>query len=452
MASISGCNVYLPIWRLRRDEIAKATGLPSLGGEKSVAHWDEDSITMAVEAARVFKGNFDALLFASTSAPFKIKQGSSLIASALDLENVFTVDVSGSLRASTNALIIANELVDSGRFSRVLVVASDRISVKPGSVYEQYYGDAAVALTIEKEGKAKIMGYSFYSQPLPGIWMLKDEVASFDIRLDGIEYVKAFQQSAMSLFKKLKMNPNDFDRIVCSAPDPRSYEHLMKSIDVRPEEIFFHEVGIAGTAHPFLLLASQLERPGRIILGGYGEGADMLAIEISEPFQTNLSRMLKSKKEISYYDYLYIESFLGSKEATDRPSLTKYWREEKSILRFYGIRCKNCGTVSYPISNGCVECGAHDNFEEVRLGFKGKIYTFTVDYLFSPGNYIGDGAHPQCVAVVDLEGGGRVLFEVTDLMKDFTRIECDAEVERTFRILFEKGGFRYYGWKVRLPR
>jgi 3-hydroxy-3-methylglutaryl CoA synthase len=101
MASISDCSVYLPVWRLKRDEIAKATGLPSLGGEKSVAHWDEDSITMAVEAARALKGNFDAVLFASTSSPFKIKQAASFIASALDLDDVFTMDFSGSLRAST---------------------------------------------------------------------------------------------------------------------------------------------------------------------------------------------------------------------------------------------------------------------------------------------------------------------------------------------------------------
>jgi len=452
MASISNCSVYLPVWRLKRDEIAKATGLPSLGGEKSVAHWDEDSITMAVEAARVLEGGFDAVLFASTSSPFKIKQAASFIASALDLENAFTMDFSGSLRASTDALITANELVDSGRFSRVLVVASDCIPVKPGSLYEQYYGDAAVALTVEKEGKAKILGYSSYSQPLPGAWMLRDEVMSFDMRLDGIGYGRAVQQSAMSLFGKLGMGPKDFERIVCSAPDPRSYGVLMKSIGMKSEEFFFDKVGIAGTAHPLLLLASQLERPGRVLLGGYGEGVDVLAIEINEALSTNLRKMLESKKEISYGDYLYNKGFLGSREAPDRPSLTKYWREEKSILRFYGMKCKSCGAVSYPISRGCVECGARDNFEKVKLGFRGKIYTFTIDYLVSPGNTVGDGAHPHCVAVVDLEGGGRVFFEVTDVLRDFAGIECDAEVERTFRVLFEKGGFRYYGWKVRLPR
>ncbi|MEM0022264.1 MAG: hypothetical protein QXK44_01780, partial [Archaeoglobaceae archaeon] len=90
MACISACSVYIPIWRLSRDEISKSTGVPSMGGERAVANWDEDAITMAVDAAKDFGKIFDALLFASTSTPFKIKQSASIVASALDLENIFT--------------------------------------------------------------------------------------------------------------------------------------------------------------------------------------------------------------------------------------------------------------------------------------------------------------------------------------------------------------------------
>ncbi len=82
MASVSDSSVYLPVWKLSRDEISKETGMPSMGGERAVAHWDEDSLTMAVEAARNFEGKFDAVIFASTSPPFRIKQCASFIASA----------------------------------------------------------------------------------------------------------------------------------------------------------------------------------------------------------------------------------------------------------------------------------------------------------------------------------------------------------------------------------
>jgi len=227
---------------------------------------------MAVEAARMLKGKFEAVLFASTSSPFKIKQSASFIASALDLDNAFTMDFSNSFRASTNALITANELVDSGKFKRVLVVAADCIPIKPGSLYEQIYGDGAVAIAVEKEGAAKIIGYNSSYQPLPGAWMLKDELISFDARLDAIfGYASNIQRSAMSLLGKLGMSPMDFDRIVASAPDPKSYESLLKAVGAKPQEFFFKNVGILGTAHPMLLLASQLDRTGRILLGSYGE-------------------------------------------------------------------------------------------------------------------------------------------------------------------------------------
>ena len=200
------------------------------------------------------------------------------------------------------------------------------------------------------------------------------------------------------------------------------------------------------------MLSSQLERPGRILFAGYGDGANAFVIEVSDGIETNLGRMLESKKEISYGDYLFNRNFVGIRDAPDRPSLTRYWRDEKSIIRFYGMKCKNCGTISYPISRCCVECGAKDNYEEVKLAERGRIYTYTIDYLVMPGNYTGDGIHGHCVAVVDVEGGGRVFFEITDVLRDFDGIECDVEVERTFRLLFEKNNFRYYGWKARLPR
>ncbi len=431
--------------------------MPSLGGERTVAHWDEDSLTMAVEAARgLGVEEFDAVIFASTSPPFKIKQCASIIASALDLSgNTFTMDVTDSFRAATNALITANEMVDSGRFSRVLVVAADRIPVKPATIYEQLYGDAAVAIAVEKDGDAKILGYSTATKPLPGTWMRSDDdtVKDFDMRLDArYGYAESVQQAVMPLFAKLNLSPADVDRIVASAPDPKSYVGLLKAVGVKAEEFYFSSIGIAGAAHPLLLLASQLERPGRILLGGYGEGADVFAIQIDDAIESNLGEMLESGKKIGYADYLFNRGFVGVKEAPDRPSLTKYWRDEKSIIRFYGMKCRNCGAVSYPISRCCVECGAKDSYEEVKLGDKGRIYTYTIDYLIMPGNYTGDGIHPHCVAVVDLEGGGRVFFEVTDVLRDFEGVECDAEVERTFRLLFEKADFRYYGWKVRLPR
>ena len=100
MVGIVSYGAHIPFYRLSRDEIAKAMGRPSMGGEKAVASHDEDSITMAVSAARecirgMDKEKIDALFFASTTSPYKEKQCASLIASVIDLRgNVSVADLS----------------------------------------------------------------------------------------------------------------------------------------------------------------------------------------------------------------------------------------------------------------------------------------------------------------------------------------------------------------------
>ena len=51
MLGIVSYGGYIPAFRLERKLIADAWGRNSIGGERSVANNDEDSITMAVEAA-----------------------------------------------------------------------------------------------------------------------------------------------------------------------------------------------------------------------------------------------------------------------------------------------------------------------------------------------------------------------------------------------------------------
>jgi len=72
---IVSCGVYIPWHRIRREEIAKEWESFG-GGEKAVASYDEDSLTMAVEAARNcfraagFPVALDALYFCSTTPPY----------------------------------------------------------------------------------------------------------------------------------------------------------------------------------------------------------------------------------------------------------------------------------------------------------------------------------------------------------------------------------------------
>ena len=91
------------------------------------------------------------------------------------------------------------------------------------------------------------------------------------------------------------------------------------------------------------------------------------------------------------------------------PSVSALWREGDKNVRLYGARCRACGYVQYPAQRVCVECRKVDDGEPVRLSDKaGELFTYSMDYI------AGAVDTPLVVAVVDFEGGGRVLCMMTD--------------------------------------
>ena len=95
-------------------------------------------------------------------------------------------------------------------------------------------------------------------------------------------------------------------------------------------------------------------------------------------------------------------------------------------------------------------CGEKDNHEEVKLARRGKVFTYTHDYLLGPGLIPGDGINPATRVVVDMDDGCRLWLEMTDHKLD--EVDVDMQIETTFRLIHEKGGYRYYGWRARPVR
>ena len=88
-------GAYIPRKRLQRSAIhaANAWFAPGLGGlakgECAIADWDEDSVTMAVEAARdtlvgIDRAQVGSLSLASTTLPFVDRLNSGIVKEALN--------------------------------------------------------------------------------------------------------------------------------------------------------------------------------------------------------------------------------------------------------------------------------------------------------------------------------------------------------------------------------
>ena len=474
MAGILSYGAYIPTWRLSRDEIARASGIPIvLPGERAVGAWDEDSLTMATEAgldclSGIDPNEIDGLFFSSTTSPFKEKQCSSLIASALDLRrNISTSDFTNSLRAGTIAVKAAMDSVEAKAARKILVLSADCRVATPASIYEQIFGDGAAALLVGEGGVAEIEGFYTVRDAIPGPWRrdVDDYPKEFEPKLDvKYGFMKNLPEAISGLMKRCSLTPKDVSKIAFYAPDPRTYLRSPQLLGVEMEKIqdpLFLNVGITGTPHCLLLLASALEtaKPNeRILCASYGDGSDAFVVKTTERIEETkgkrrgVSANVASSRTLSTYekyaDFRRIRETMWPRWS--KVAHVMYWRDEKSILPLYGMKCENCGTLSYPLGRCCIVCGAKDNYKEVKLSKRGKIFTYTLDYLIGPGNTEGDGINPGVRAVIDLEDGCRMFLEIVDCEpKD---VQIDMPVELTFRLLNEKSDFKHYGWRARPVR
>ncbi len=223
----------------------------------------------------------------------------------------------------------------------------------------------------------------------------------------------------------------------------------------------FFQLGDFGTAMPLLLLLSALKRPkpdAKIILAGYGDGADAILMQLKDKKalraigkdRMGLVGHQKSMTTLKNYSW-WIENkdLLEKDRYTRKSSAVILWRETDSLYRLYGNKCTKCGLIQYPqMFPSCYECREFGPFEPVKLSMKGTLFTFTLDHLVG-GAYLATPV-PRCV--IDLDNGGRMLADMTEIEKPEENVKIGDRVELVFRKVHEGADFKNYYWKCRPPR
>ena len=503
MRVLLSAGVYLPRARLPRSSIAAAHGWfnPNLpkSGERTYAAWDEDSLTLAVEAVRACtavatsaEGNstlqrsFGALAFASTTFPFADRSNAGLVAAALGREGALQVrDHGGSLRAGTSALLAALQALADPACPETVVVASDTRRAKPASVQESQYGHGAAAFRLGRaaEGAAVLAEY------LGGAAVTADFVDHH--RSDGEDFDYTLEERWVRDEAWGKLLPgavgpalaaagvaaSAIDHCVVNAP-AAVHKKLAAQLGLR-EGVFVDTlgktVGDTGTPQALLLLAAALEKatPGALLLLiGFGQGIDALvfragslagsgaaasaaasgtpAENIGMPPGSFRAALAAGRQETSYTRYLahqgLLEMELGMRgERDNRTAQSVAWRKRRTVTAFIGGRCRDCNTVQYPLTRACVNpaCRAFDTQEEFPLADSpAKVKTFTEDWLaFTP-------APPLVYGNVAFAAGGNAFIEFTDATPGDTAV--GQPVRFVFRLKDRDvlRGFHRYFWKA----
>jgi len=458
-------GVYIPTYRLQREEIAKFWGTAYEPGEKAIANFDEDAITMAVEAARDCLDNsddksVDVLYFASTSSPYKETTCASFIASALDLPSeTCTADFSNSLRAGTQALYAALNIVRNDKTKKVLVIASDCRQPAPNSELELNLGDGAVAFLIgESPGIGSFLDEYFYSEPFLEIWKVDEEdyLKTWDQTFTRAEgYKRVLKRGITNALNRFNLSTQQFAQIATYYPSKRELFSTLGDLGFEKKTQMYSglidSVGNTGCAMPLMSLIDALGKviPGdRVLLCGYGEGCDIFSIVINESVKTNSGKVAAEKHVlIPYKNYLKFRNLLKTESPRSESSdllLPELWRNIPQMLSFHASKCNNCGTIHFPIQRICSVCHSRDNFIEVRLSEKrGKVFTYTVDHLVPSPN------PPTIRAVIDCDDA-RVTCLMTDCETEDLKI--GMPVQMTFRKLEVTEGVRKYLWKCKPSR
>ncbi len=465
MVGISSIGIHVPRSRLDRALIARAWGKKQPSGEKAVAHYDEDALTMAVAAAQRCLEDFDplafdGLFFASTSSPYREKQVASVVATACDLpREILTADFSGSVRAGLAALSAALRAVQSRAAKRVLVVAADCRPAEPEGDLEGALGDGAVAVVVDGKGQlAAFEGAAAVAEEFTFQWRTDagGSVQVQDARFSVTHgYLRDVGEVVERVMNEHGVGAGDLAALAAAAPDARAAQDLARAVGIdaktRLVPPLAPAIGVLGTPDPLLLLACALEKAtagAKLVTAAFGEGAEALLFTAGEgagpaacrpAVQAAIDRKLPLP---SYEKYLKFRRRLGSDDTpVELVSNVLEARELQQDTRLYGSRCSACGLVQYPMARVCLACKQREGLEPVKLAKRGTIFTFTVDHLAANLD------HPMGMVVVDLEGGGRLYLQMTDCTPE--EVQIGASVELTFRRLHAGGENYNYYWKAR---
>lgn len=479
MVGITSYGAHIPRYRLSRMLIVQnmAWYFPVImavaQGEKAVANWDEDAVSMAVAAAYDCmigkdRKSLDGIYLASTTLPFADRLNAGILSTALNApeEGMMNADFTACTKAATTAAIAALEALGSGAKKNVLVAAADQRGTKMATMLEMFYGDGAAALLFgTKDVIAEFKGS--YSINADFVDHYRGWDKEFDygweerwVRDEG--YGKFIPQAVAGFFKKSGMKIEDFSKVIYPCYFGGTHKGIAKQLGVDPAKVqnnMHAACGDTGTAHPFLMLSAVLEEasPGdKILLAGFGQGCDVLAFEVTKHIKKLKPRRgvkgcLESKADLeSYQKYSKFRDLIKADqgirgEANPASSLTVLWRKRKSLYGLVGLKCNKCGTAQYPGNSVCVnpDCGSVSDFVDYEFSDKkAKVLMYT-------GDMLAASAHPPAVyGMVGFDGGGRTFVDFTDCTVDQVKVGMPARMSFRRRNQDKRRGFTGYFWKA----
>lgn len=342
---IVGYGVYIPRYRIKVEEIARVWGADAerikrglFLEEKSVPGPDEDSATIAVEAARnavkragINPQDIGAIYVGSESHPYAVKPTATIVAEAIEATPDLTAaDFEFACKAGTAAIQTCMGMVGSDMIKYGMAIGTDTAQGAPGDPLEYTAAAGGGAVIVGKDGGqalATIDDTYSYTTDTPDFW--RREMRPYPKhggRFTGKPaYFKHVLSAAHGLLRRLQLTPKDFTYAVFHQPNGKFPLQAGKELGFTKEQIMpgllTPKIGNTYSGASMIGLAAVLDqaKPGDKILVvsfGSGAGSDAFAITVNDGINAKrdaapkTADYINNKTNIDYSTYAKFRQLL----------------------------------------------------------------------------------------------------------------------------------------------
>jgi len=309
MVGIITYGVYIPRYRIRVEEIARVWGANAAdisGGlgvfEKSVPDMDEDTATIAVEAARnalsrrrIDPEKIGAVYVGSESHPYAVKPTACTVGEAIGATpNMTAADLEFACKAGTAGIQACMGLVKSEMITYGLAIGSDVAQGAPSDALEYTAAAGGAAFLIGRENPIAVIHHTCsYTTDTPDFWRREgQDYPRHGGRFTGEPgYFKHTEGAARLLFEQVNKTAQDFEYAVFHQPNAKFPQKVANTLGFKPEQIrpglVVSRLGNTYSGASPIGLAATLDiaKPGdRIFVASFGSGAgsDAFDIEVTD--------------------------------------------------------------------------------------------------------------------------------------------------------------------------
>lgn len=462
---IVATGLYVPRSRLTSEEIESAWGTSPPVSRVAVPAADEDTLTMAVAAARdalddttANAADIHALAIGTTTPPLDEEALAPRVADALGFD-----DDSRLLSATQSTVVGADILLAADEADGpALAVVADAPQGDPAEI-GQRLGAGAAAFLFDTDGAVVLADHATRSRDAPGLRFRErggNEVEELDITTDERETIRDLTASAIDA---LDEDPSAASGVALHQPTPDIPHRIARALPFDGEVIergsVVDDIGDAGAATPAIGLLSAFDagEAGDITVGGFfgsGSTAVALSFELRRGLEIGVADALDGGEPISYPEALRERGVLGETAVAGggaHVSLPSWQRTLSQRYRLVAGRCPDCDSITFPPEGACSDCRKRVDFHSFELPPTGEIVAKTV---------IGQGGAPPEFIEQQRRGGpfGVAIVEITtgdgSVRLPAQLTDCDPQepavgdaVAATIRRIYETAGVTRYGVK-----